>query len=125
MAVKHKEIKRCKMIMDSMIKAHDFGPGALFVLNRPAFFGKCNVEVDEHNVVISKPQRTYFTNETLQKGDIIMFVDVVYDPYLRNHLLRFLFKEKMIAIVFRKGKTLKELRTNFDRIVSVDTDDGK
>lgn len=122
MAIKHKEIKRCRMIMDSMAKAHDIGPGTLFMLNRPAFFGKCNVEIDDRNVVVSKQRQEYFTNETLKEGDIIMFVDVVYDPNLRNHLLRFLYKEKMIAIIFRKGKTLKELRTNFKRIGSAETE---
>lgn len=112
MAIKFKEIKRCQMITQTMVKDHQIGPGTLFVFkDKPQYFNKYKVEVDERGIVLNKPDRgRYLDSHVVQPGEPVMFVDVVYDPYLRNHLLRFLHNEQMIAIIFKKGETIKQLK---------------
>ena len=123
MAVKHKQIKRCKMIMQSMQKDHGIGPGTLFVFKDALYVNKYNVDIDERNVVTSAPSRRYFASHKIEPEQPMLFVYVVYDPHMRNHLLRFLHKEEMVAIVFKKGETIKKLRNKIANEPSDESDD--
>jgi len=111
MAVKHKEIKRCKMITQTMVRDHNLGPGSLLVFKDQYYFQKYNVEIDDRNVVVSKPAGRYLHTHTVPANEAVLFVDVVYDPHLRNHYLRFLHNDQMIALMFKKGETIKQLKT--------------
>jgi len=121
MAIKHKHIKRCQMIMQCMEKDHNIGSGTLFVFKEPMYFAKYNVGVDERGVVVAVPRGHYFQHYTVPAGEPTLFVDVVYDPYMRSHLLRFLHKEEMVAIVFKKGETIKKLKS---RLLNDFSDEG-
>lgn len=111
MAVKHKEIKRCVMIMQAMVKDHNMGPGTLFAFKGPFHFQKYNVEINEQKVVTTESLGRHTSSYLLPPGEPILFVDVVYDPYLRRHFLRFLHKDQMIAVPFKKRETIKHLKT--------------
>lgn len=126
MAIKHKHIKRCKMIMQCMTKDHNLGPGTLFVFKDKMFVAKYNVDTDDRNIVTSVPsvRRNYFTTHTIPAGDPVLFVDVVYDPHMRNHLLRFLHHEEMVAIVFKKGETIKSLKSKIVNELPDESDGG-
>lgn len=114
--VLHKHKKKCFVLLASMERDHGIKPGTLFRTKQPAFFMTLKGDVDKDKVVITPPEQGYLKHTTLPEGSVFMFVDVVYDPFIKAHFLRFLAENKIVGIRFAKGKTLSGLKADYEKI---------
>lgn len=110
MVVQYKHKKTCFTLLRSMERDHDIKPGSIFRIEQRSWLSVCTADVDNEKVVITRPSQGYMRQEMIDVDEHIMFLDVIYDPFMKKHLLRFLHGSKMLAFVYHKGRTLKEMK---------------
>jgi len=93
-----------------MERDHDIKPGSIFCVKERIWLSICTADIDNEKVVTTRPTRGYMQQCKVEVDEHIMFLDVVYDPYMKKHLLRFLYGSKMVALTHQKGRTLKEIK---------------
>ena len=115
MVVKHKYKKTCFVLMKALMKDHKIEPGTLFK-SKPEnkFYSTKNAGVEDY-IFIEKSKNDYIT---LKKDECILFIDVAYDPWTKQHFFRFLANSKILVIPFIKGQTIKALKANFEIKIS-------
>lgn len=124
MPIKYKHKKTCFTLLTMMERDHDIKPGTIFRLKEKQWFPSCAGDIDEDKVIVSKPQRGYMIQRGIAAGEILMFVDVVYDPHIRKHFFRFLHGDKMVGVQHQKGKSLKLLREIMERVDLTSEEEG-
>jgi hypothetical protein len=72
--------------------------------------------IDEDKIVCSAPEQGYLKYTVVNEGDLLMFIDVVYDPYVKSHFLRFLVNDVILGLRFKRGKTLSRFMRDFEKI---------
>lgn len=103
--------KTCFVLMKTLEEKHGIAPGTIFSLKqKDRNFHSIKGEVKDF--VYESKQQTSFV--TIHANECILFLDVVYDPWSRAHYFRFLSDTKFVMIPFKKGKTIKFLKTIFD-----------
>ena len=117
MSIKHKNSKARSQLLNTMERDHDIRPGSIFKLGQKTWFSKFVAPLDEDKMVTSW---SIYTPIFRKKGDIVMFVDIAYDPYMKKFLLRFLSAEQTIVLVYEKRKTLRMIKKNMS-LVSLPT----
>lgn len=103
--------KTCFVLNKTLKDKHGIEPGTIFSLKgKNRNFHSIKGEVVD-SVYESKQQSGFIT---MSADECILFLDVVYDPWTRTHYFRFLADTKFVMIPFKKGKTIKFLKTIFD-----------
>lgn len=116
---KHK--KTCYVI-ERNLKKERMPPGTLFEVKRSTTKIMPYPHVIKNKVVT---ERVTIDNE-VKLNDVIMLLDVVYDPIWKQPILRFLKDDKIVGLPFEKGKTFGDLRSNkFRKISNTKTSDDK
>jgi len=114
--VLHKHKKLCFVLLTMMERDHDISPGTLLRTKETLYFKTLSGNVDSNKIVTSVSEHSYLTFTKIEKKSLLMFIDIIYDPYAKAHFLRFLLKDTFVGIRFKKGKTLAVLKRDFDKI---------
>lgn len=114
--VLHKHKKVCFVLMIAMERDYGIKPGTLLRSKKTDFLMLLKGNVDEDKIVTTAPERGYLSGVSLPDKTVLMFIDVVYDPYIKAHFLRFLQKNTIVGIRFEKGKTLAKLMQTYDKL---------
>lgn len=124
--VLHKHKKLCFVLPITMERDHGIKPGTLFRSNGVNWLMKLTGNVDKDKIVSSPPAQGYLKHVPVYEGDMLMFIDVVYDPYVKHHFLRFLHDSKIVGLRHTKGKTLASLKKDFEKLdlEEVEPEDG-
>lgn len=110
MIVQYKHKKTCFILLRSMERDHNIRPGSIFRVRDRMWLSVCTADVNDEKIVTTRPARGYMQQEAVDPHEHIMFLDVIYDPYMKKHLLRFLYGSKMLAFIYQKKHTLKDIK---------------
>ena len=97
--------------MKTLKDKHEITPGTMFVMKEKLRFLNAR-KGDVHNGIFTTKEKIDYI--AVNKDEGILFIDVAFDPWVQVHYFRFLANTNLITIPFRKGKTIKFLKTIFD-----------
>lgn len=106
--------------LSRQMKEKGMPPGALLkcvAFNQPVYMRGMGYEVDKRGFIMSPlvPVQRFFR---IDSGDCLVYLDVVYTPHVERHFFRFLFGDKIVGLVFVKGKSFKDLKKSYEIIHS-------
>lgn len=110
--VKHKDKKKCMVLMSVMQKQRDMPKGSLLEAVKPIVLCSLDAVPDEENVLHSHTLNMY-RPDMVPIGTCVIYLDVVWDPKLRCHFFRFLTGSKILGLRYTKGETVSEICNTF------------
>lgn len=122
--VRYKHKKTCFTLLATMERDHGIKPGTIFRVKNKHWFTTCNGTPDKDKIIITPPTRGYMSHKAVEVGAHLLFLDVVYDPYARCHLLRFLQGNKIVGFRHTKGKTMSSLKEVLEKVDLEDVEDA-
>ncbi len=114
---KHK--KTCYVVEKNLANEHNIFPGTVFEVKKKnafPYFVKVPPKTEDKLFTLEDTKKSFWP-APVKLGDLILFLDVAYSPYTKQHVLRFLSNEEVIGFPFIKGQTIGILKSNRFRII--------
>lgn len=73
-------------------------------------------EIDKDKVVVSFPEQGWLRPVSIKKDSLLMFIDIIYDPFIKCHFLRLLAGEVLVGFRHKKGRTVARLVSEFEKL---------
>lgn len=114
--VQHKFIKNNKVLLSVLQKQKNIPKGSLLEIKEKVLMYSLEGIADEDGVLDVSTKRNSYIPQVLEPGKPLLFLDVVWDNFVRKHYFRFLSGEKILGLEFRKGETMAKLNRIFNII---------